>query len=399
MAHIVLIVSGGIAAYRALDVARHLRRAGHSVTPVMTASAKKFVTPLSFEVLCENPVHDALFSSTDESTIDHIALARSADCMLCCPATAHLMARMAQGLADDLATTLLLATRAPILLAPAMNVRMWDHPATQANKARLEQRGVRWVGPDDGLMACGEYGAGRLSPPDEIVAAVEACLSETQALKGRHILVTAGPTVEPIDPVRFLSNHSSGLQGYAIAEALARFGAQVTLVSGPVSLQTPPHVTRIDVQTAEQMKDACFAALPADAAVCVAAVSDWRPKHVSAIKNKKKQQAPSAIELVENPDILRELCHLPMPAQRPSLVVGFAAETDHVLEHAREKHRKKGCDWLLANDVSKGVFGKPTNSVHFLTADHVEEWPMQSKQALAHTLAHKIAAFFQSSTL
>lgn len=396
MAHVVLIVSGGIAAYRALDVARNLRRNGHSVTPVMTASSKKFVAPLSFEVLCGAPVHDKLFSSTDESTIDHIALARSADCVVCCPATAHLIARMAHGNADDLATTLLLTTRAPILLAPAMNVRMWDHPATQENIALLKKRGVRYVGPDEGVMACGEYGVGRLSAPDEIVDAVEEIVNAAYLLKGRRVLVTAGPTVEPIDPVRFLSNHSSGLQGYAIAEAVAHLGADVMLVSGPVSLETPSSVTRINVQTAQQMKDACFNVLPVDAAVCVAAVSDWRPKYVNATKTKKKKDAPAPIELVENPDILRDLCN--SQNQRPSLVVGFAAETDHMGQHAREKYRKKGCDWLLANDVSKGVFGEKTNTVHFLTSDGVEEWPTQSKKALAMMLAQRMASFLNQQT-
>lgn len=393
MAHIVLVISGGIAAYRALDVARMLRRDGHHITPVMTAAAQEFVTPLSVEVLCGAPVHHQLFSSTDDSAIDHIALARSADCLLCCPATANLMARMAHGMADDLATTVLLATRAPILLAPAMNVRMWDHPATRDNLALLTQRGVNIIEPEEGEMACGEYGVGRLSSPERITAAVRACLSpHKKPLTGRHALVTAGPTVEPIDPVRFLSNHSSGLQGYAVAKALAQLGAAVTLVSGPVSLTAPENVTRINVQTAQQMKEACISALPADIAVCVAAVSDWRPKHVSVVKNKKGTGSLAPIDLVENPDILRDLCHI--GAQRPSLVVGFAAETDHVLKHAQEKRRKKGCEWLLANDVSQGVFGQESNRVHFITEDTIEDWPTMSKEALAMQLAQKIASFF-----
>lgn len=393
MAHILLVISGGIAAYKSLDVVRLFRRRGHTVTPVMTASAKEFVTPLSLEVLSGAKVYDQLFDPTQESTIGHIALARSADLVVCCPATAHLMARMAQGMADDLATTLLLATRAPILLAPAMNVRMWEHPATQQNLRLLQARGVHSVGPDEGEMACGEYGYGRLSPPEVLVSAAEHILTPSHALKGRRVLVTAGPTVEPIDPVRFISNHSSGRQGYAIAAALARYGADVQLISGPVALPPPSGVTCTHVQTAEQMKEACFAALPADVAICVAAVSDWRPKKVNTTKTKKEEgAAPPTIECVENPDILRALCQEAAP--RPTLIIGFAAETDHLREHAQVKRRKKGCDWLLANDVSKHAFGSAQNQLHFFSDKEEETWPEMSKEELSVKLVEKIASFF-----
>ncbi len=392
MARVILILGGGIAAYRALDLARQLRHEGMEVVPVMTEAAKQFVTPLSLEVLCGAPVHDELFRPGQESEIGHIALARSADLVLVCPATANLMARMAQGMADDLATTLLLATAAPILLAPAMNPHMWSHPATQANLALLEQRGVRCVGPAHGAVACGETGMGRLAELDEILAAVRSTLSGGTGLRGCRIIVTAGPTVEPIDPVRFISNHSSGLQGYAIAGALAARGADVRLVSGPVFLPTPPSVQRIDVRTAEEMKAACLAQLPADAAICVAAVSDWRPETVSSRKMKKTAEAPPVLSLRENPDILATLSHV---AKRPALVVGFAAETDDLQRHAEQKRRRKGCDWLLANDVSRHPFGGQKNQVLFLTENGTESWPEMTKPALAEQLAERVVAFFQ----
>ncbi|MXV44445.1 bifunctional phosphopantothenoylcysteine decarboxylase/phosphopantothenate--cysteine ligase CoaBC [Saccharibacter sp. 17.LH.SD] len=393
MSRVLLIVSGGIAAYRALDVARLLRQQGMDVTPVMTEAAKEFITPLSLEVLCAELVHETLFEPAQESTIGHIALARAADLVLVCPATAHIMARMAQGLADDLATTLLLATTAPILLAPAMNWRMWEHPATQQNLALLRQRGVHLVGPDEGSMACGEQGVGRLSTPEAIVASVQHCLNPPQSLRGKRVLVTAGPTVEPLDPVRFLSNHSSGLQGYAVAEALAYYGAEVTLVSGPVSLPTPPRVTRIDVQTAVEMAQACEALLPVDVAVCVAAVSDWRPRSQATEKMKKQGDQPPTFELVENPDILATLSH---HEQRPPLVIGFAAETENVLDHARAKRLRKGCDWLLANDVSQYAFGGQTNQVYLFDQEGYETWPVMDKKVLAMRLADKVSRYLTS---
>ncbi|OOL19706.1 bifunctional phosphopantothenoylcysteine decarboxylase/phosphopantothenate synthase [Bombella intestini] len=392
MSRIILILGGGIAAYKALDLARELRREGMEIIPVMTEAAREFVTPLSLEALCGNPVHDELFRPGQESEIGHIALARSADMVLVCPATANLIARIAHGMADDLATTLLLATEAPILLAPAMNPHMWGHPATQANLSLLQQRGVRCVGPSHGNVACGETGTGRLAELDEILAAVRSSLGKTTDLVGRRIIVTAGPTVEPIDPVRFISNHSSGLQGYAIASALAAKGADVRLVSGPVSLPTPPSVQRINVRTAEDMKAACLEQLPADAAICVAAVSDWRPESVSNRKMKKSADGPPTLILRENPDILATLSQM---KERPTLVIGFAAETDDLRKHAEQKRRRKGCDWLLANDVSKHRFGGHRNQVLFLTEMGTEDWPEMDKSALAERLSEQVVAFFQ----
>lgn len=392
MPRIVLILGGGIAAYKALDVARQLRREGMDVIPVMTEAASQFVTPLSLEVLCGNPVHDELFRPGQESDIGHIALARSADLVLVCPATANLMARMAHGMADELATTVLLATDAPVLLAPAMNPHMWGHEATQTNVSILQQRGVRFIGPARGDVACGETGTGRLAEQDDILAAVRTSLGMGD-LAGRRILVTAGPTVEPIDPVRFISNHSSGLQGYAIAATLARRGADVRLISGPTALATPSSVKRIDVKTAEDMKAACLKQLPADAAICVAAVSDWRPAAVHSTKMKKNGDAPPVLELVENPDILATLSR---SSERPALVVGFAAETDDLQNHAEQKRRRKGCDWLLANDVTQYCFGGSRNRVLFLTNDGTEDWPEMDKTALADCLADRVAAFFNN---
>ncbi|AFW02089.1 bifunctional phosphopantothenoylcysteine decarboxylase/phosphopantothenate synthase [Gluconobacter oxydans] len=395
MRRVLLIVGGGIAAYRALELVRLLKADNIAVTPVMTDAAKAFITPLSLEALSGERVHDALFAPTQESEIGHIALARSADLVVVCPATANLMARMAHGLADDLATTLLLATTTPILLAPAMNVRMWEHPATQANLTLLRQRGVQVVGPDEGSMACGEFGPGRLSQPDVLRDAIVTALTSEQSLVGRHALVTAGPTVEPLDPVRFISNHSSGKQGYAIAEALAALGARVTLVSGPVSIPAPRGVTCVKVQTAEEMLAACEQALPADIAVCTAAVSDWRASVPAGRKIKKTGDGPPALNLVENPDILATLCH---HARRPRLVVGFAAETDDVRENALAKRQRKGCDWLVANDVRRGVFGADRNLVSLIDGSGIETWPEMDKSAVAGKLAERIAETFRSST-
>ncbi|GBR02634.1 bifunctional phosphopantothenoylcysteine decarboxylase/phosphopantothenate--cysteine ligase CoaBC [Gluconobacter cerinus] len=394
MRRILLIVGGGIAAYRALELVRLLKADNVSVTPVMTDAAKAFITPLSLEALSGERVHDALFAPTQESEIGHIALARSADLVVVCPATANLMARMAHGMADDLATTLLLATTTPILLAPAMNVRMWEHPATQANLALLKERGVRVVGPDEGSMACGEFGPGRLGQPDVIRDAILEALASDHSLAGRHALVTAGPTVEPLDPVRFLSNHSSGKQGYAIAAALAARGAKVTLISGPVTLSVPAGVVCVKVQTAREMLGVCEAALPAEIAVCTAAVSDWRAKAAAQGKIKKTSEGPPVLELVENPDILATLCRL---ANRPKLIVGFAAETDDVLDNAVAKRQRKGCDWLVANDVRRGVFGADRNLVSLITETGIETWPEMDKSQVAGKLAQRISDVFVSS--
>ena len=390
MSRVLLIVGGGIAAYRTLELVRLLRAENIAVTPVMTTSAREFITPLSLEALAGERVHDTLFSPTQESEIGHIALARSADLVVVCPATANLMARMAQGMADDLATTLLLATTTPILLAPSMNVRMWEHPATQANLKLLRQRGVGFIGPDEGSMACGEFGPGRLSQPGAIRDAILGQLAQGGSLAGRRFLVTAGPTVEPLDPVRFLSNHSSGKQGYAIAEALAFRGADVALVSGPTALAVPSGVRRIQVSTALEMLAACEAELPVDVAICTAAVSDWRAKVQATGKIKKTSEGPPTLELIENPDILAALCRY---AQRPKLVVGFAAETDDVLVNAKAKRIRKGCDWLVANDVRQGVFGADRNTVTLIDGTGAVNWPEMDKRSVANLLVDRIEEF------
>ena len=392
---ILLIVGGGVAAFKALELARLLRKRGVAVRPLLTRSGAQFVTPLSLSALCGDKVYQDLWSLTDEAEMGHIELSRSADLLVVCPATADLMAKAAAGLADDLATTTLLATDKPVLMAPAMNVRMWSHPATQRNLARLKADGVRFVGPTQGAMACGEFGEGRLSEPEAIAEAVLELLAPAGAagrpLAGRHVLVTAGPTREAIDPVRYLSNQSSGKQGYAAASALARLGAQVTLVSGPTALPAPPGVQRVDVESAREMAAACDAALPADAAVLVAAVADWRPETLAEQKLKKATGAtPEPLRLVENPDILAGLSQ-PGP-RRPRLVVGFAAETEAVEANARAKLMRKGCDWVLANDVSRpGTFGGEDNAVTLVTREGVEPWPAASKAAIAERLAERIA--------
>ncbi len=384
--HILLIIGGGIAAYKALELIREIRRAGGRVTPVLTAGGQQFVTALSAAALAETRAHTDLFDLTDEAEMGHIRLSRSADLLVVCPATADLIAKMAAGLADDLATTLLLATDKPVLVAPAMNVRMWQHGATQANVATLRARGVMVLPPDEGEMACGEVGPGRLPDVGAILSAIAGALGDGP-LRGRHVVVTAGPTHEPIDPVRYLANRSSGTQGFAIAGALAALGARVTLVAGPVGLATPAGVARVDVTTAREMAQAVEAALPADAAVMVAAVADWGVA-ASGRKLKKGDGGPPVLKLVENPDILARLsCH----ARRPALVVGFAAETDDVLAHARAKLERKGCDLIVANDVSGGVMGGATNAVHLVSADGVESWPEAPKAEVARRLAGRIA--------
>jgi phosphopantothenoylcysteine decarboxylase/phosphopantothenate--cysteine ligase len=396
---ILLIVGGGIAAYKACELIRLMRKAGMSVRCVLTEGGAQFVTAMTLAALSENPVHTSLWDLKDEVEMGHIQLSREADLVVVCPATADLLARMAAGIADDLATTLLLATDKPVLAAPAMNVRMWQHPATVRNVERLRADGVEVIEPDEGEMACGEYGPGRLPDPAALLDAVRQMLGRTSGvsgamaaarrpLSGRHVVVTAGPTHEPIDPVRVIANRSSGKQGFAVAAALAELGARVTLIAGPVQLATPPGVDRVDVETAAEMGQALQSALPADAGVMVAAVADWR---VEAAPQKIKKSGGSlpALPLVENPDLLAELALSP---RRPKLLIGFAAETEKVVEHALAKLTRKGCDWIVANDVSGGVMGGEENEVHLVTAAGVESWERLSKQEVARRLAQRIAA-------
>lgn len=395
---ILLVVAGGIAAYKSLDLVRRLRDRGYGVRPILTEGGSHFVTPLTLSALAGSPVYQDLFSLTAENEMGHIRLAREADLVVVAPATADLMARMAAGMANDLASTALLATGAPILLAPTMNTYMWSNPATQANVATLKQRGVSFVGPDAGSLACGEVGAGRMVSVDDLLEAIESILhpSFTPRLAGKHVLVTSGPTLEPIDPVRFISNRSSGKQGHAIAAALAALGARVTLVSGPVALPDPAGVTVVAVETAWQMLAACEAALPADAAICAAAVADWRVVTVEAQKMKKKAGTPPpSLTLEANPDILATLAQA--KKRRPRLVVGFAAETETLIEHAKAKRLRKECDWIVANDVSEqtNTFGGDANTVHLVEADGVESWPTMSKTAVAARLAEKVADFLE----
>jgi phosphopantothenoylcysteine decarboxylase/phosphopantothenate--cysteine ligase len=392
-ARILLIVGGGIAAYKACELVRLIRKAGMSVRCVLTEGGAQFVTPMTLAALSEQPVHTSLWDLKDEAEMGHIQLSRQADLVVVAPATADLMARMAAGIADDLATTLLLATDKPVLAAPAMNVRMWQHPATRRNVARLRTDGMTVLEPDEGPMACGEFGPGRLPEPEAILAAIQSELAPG-GLNGRHVIVTAGPTHEPIDPVRYIGNRSSGKQGFAVAEALAQQGARVTLISGPVHLPTPAGVTRVDVETARQMAVAVDAALPADAAVLVAAVADWRVE-ASGSKIKKHGGKPPSLELQENPDILAGLSR---DARRPPLVIGFAAETEDVLANAQAKLVRKGCDWIVANDVSGDVMGGTDNSVHLITSQSVESWTRSSKQVVAERLVERIVAALGGET-
>ena len=389
---VLLIVSGGIAAYKSLELVRLLRRDGIAVTAVLTEGGAQFVTPLSLQALTEDKVYSSLWSLTDESEMGHIQLSRAADLLVVAPASANMLAKMAAGMADDLASTVLLATDKPVLVAPAMNHRMWMHPATQANMATLRARGVQAAGPEEGAMACNEHGFGRLAEPPVILAAIQALLHPARPLAGRHALVTSGPTHEPIDPVRYLANRSSGRQGHAVAAALAGLGACVTLVSGPVGIADPPGVLVRRVETAEQMLAACTAALPADVAVCAAAVADWRVASASETKLKKASGAPPpALALTPNPDILATLAAAG-PA-RPRLVVGFAAETNDMLDHAQAKRARKGCDWIVANDVrpETGIMGGEANEVHLVTAEGIEAWPRLPKADVARRLADRIA--------
>lgn len=389
---VLLIVAGGIAAYKSLDLIRRLREEGASVRCLLTEGAKRFITPLSAASLSGQPVSDDLFSPHDDSGMAHINLSRHADLILVAPATADLLAKMAHGLADDLASTTLLAADKKILVAPSMNLMMWAHPATQENVATLKRRGVLQVGPGAGDLACGEVGDGRMAEVMDIVAAAKSFFAQPGPLAGKKALVTSGPTYEPIDPVRFIGNRSSGKQGHAIAMALAALGAEVTLVSGPVALADPEGVKVVKVETARQMQEACLAALPADIAVCAAAVADWRAAEVAPEKLKKQAGAePPALSLTQNPDILGGLGHL--GEKRPRLLIGFAAETEKLIEHAKAKLASKGCDLIVANDVSEGTgtFGGDLNRVWLVEKNQVTEWPPLSKQEVAARLAQAIA--------
>lgn len=398
MARILLIVGGGIAAYKAAELIRLIRKAGHEVTPVLTSGGAHFVTPMSLAALAESPVYTSLWDLKDEAEMGHIQLSRAADLVLVCPATADLIAKMAAGIADDLATTLLLATDKPVVIAPAMNVRMWQHEATQRNIARLREDGITVLEPDEGPMACGEFGPGRLPEPTDILERIAPMLRapsialkvSSGSLAGKHVIVTAGPTHEPIDPVRIIANRSSGKQGFAIAAAAAAEGARVTLIAGPVALPTPGGVARIDVETADQMAAAVEAALPADVAILVAAVADW--KVVPAAHKLKKGDGPPRLNFVPNPDILATLGVHP---DRPRLLIGFAAETKDVVASASAKRIAKNADWIVANDVSGDVMGSERNRVHLITAEGVKDCPEATKEEIAHHLIRHIAEELQ----
>ncbi|WP_068306548.1 bifunctional phosphopantothenoylcysteine decarboxylase/phosphopantothenate--cysteine ligase CoaBC [Pararhodobacter sp. CCB-MM2] len=394
---ILLIIGGGIAAYKSLELIRLLKGAGASVSPVLTSAGAEFVTPLSVAALAGEPLHQDLFDLTAEAEMGHIQLSRAADLVVVAPATADLMAKMAQGHADDLASTLLMATDKRVLIAPAMNVRMWEHPATQRNLKTLQGDGILTIGPDHGDMACGEHGPGRMAEPRAILTAIEAALSDGP-LKGKRILVTSGPTHEPIDPVRYIANRSSGQQGTALAAALRDLGAAVTFVTGPATTPPPPGVRVVKIESAREMLEAVEAALPMDAAVFAAAVADWRVKNEAGQKMKKQAGQPlPVLEFAENPDILATISR---HAQRPALVVGFAAETEKVIEHAQAKRARKGCDWIVANDVSPatGIMGGAENAVHLITETSVEDWPRLPKDEVARRLAARIATELTGET-
>lgn len=389
---VLLIIGGGIAAYKCLELIRHLKTRGHRVRTIMTKAAEEFVTPLSVASLTGEKVYTSLFSLTDEIEMGHIELSRAADLLVVAPATADLMAKMAHGLADDLASTALLATDKPVLIAPAMNVRMWTHAATRRNLETLKRDGVSIIGPNDGEMACGEFGPGRMAEPLEIVAAIEQKLQPGgRPLAGKKVLITAGPTREAIDPVRYISNHSSGKQGYAIAEAAVALGAQTVLVSGPVNLAIPPGVAMMPVESAQQMLKTCEGELPCDIAIFTAAVADWRAASVAETKIKKNEGRIPSLAVTENPDVLQTIAT--RKHNRPAIAVGFAAETEKIVEHAREKLARKGCDMIVANDVSAaaGVFGSDRNKVHIVTAQGVESWPDMQKREVAERLMQKLS--------
>ncbi len=389
---ILLIIGGGVAAYKALDLSRRLMEQGASVRGVLTKGGQEFITPLSVASLTGDECYTELFSLKDEAEMGHIRLSREADLILIAPATADLMGKMAGGLANDLASTVLLATDKPVMVAPAMNAQMWEHPATKRNIATLKADGVHFIEPGEGMLACGEVGAGRLAEVPDMVEAVTQFFSPApQSLKGKHVIVTAGPTHEPIDPVRYIANRSSGKQGFEIAGAIAALGAKVSLVAGPVNQITPNGVTRIDVETAREMKNAVEENLPADSVVCVAAVADWRVENGGDQKLKKSVNGLPELELAENPDILKTISNL--AGNRPKLIVGFAAETNNVLEYAAAKRERKGCDLIIANDVSDatGIMGGSHNEVHLITDTKVESWPLMNKSEVAGKLALEIA--------
>jgi phosphopantothenoylcysteine decarboxylase/phosphopantothenate--cysteine ligase len=398
---ILLIISGGIAAYRSLELIRRLRERGAVVRCILTKGGAEFVTPLSVAALSEEKVYQDIFSLTDESEMGHIRLSREVDLIVVAPASADLLAKMANGHGDDLASTVLLATDKKVLIAPTMNVRMWEHPAVKRNVAQLEADGVFRVGPGSGELACGETGSGRMAEPFEIVSAIEKILDPTNTIKplaGKSALVTSGPTWEAIDPVRFIANRSSGKQGHAVAKALQALGAEVTLVSGPTKLPDPTGMKVIHIESARELLAACMNALPTDIAVCAAAVADWRVANEAANKIKKDDKgALPTLSFSENPDILKSISM--SETSRPSLVVGFAAETESLIEHAKSKLQKKACDWILANDVSReaGVFDGDANTLHLVTKSGAEDWEKLDKQAAANRLAQRIAEFFQSN--
>lgn len=387
---ILLIIAGGIAAYKSLELIRRLRERGALVTPVLTRAAEEFVTPLSVSSLAGEKVYRDLFDLTDEAEMGHIQLSRSADLIVVAPGTADLMAKMAQGMANDLASTLLLATDTPVLVAPAMNVRMWDHPATQRNLKQLQADGISFVGPNEGDMACGEFGPGRMAEPMEIVQSIQGAMSDGP-LQGKRILVTSGPTHEPIDPVRYIANRSSGAQGTAIAQALVKLGADVVFVTGPAEAARPTGVTLIEVESAQEMLAAVQKNLAVDAAIFCAAVADWRVASASDSKIKKTKGGLPVLEFAENPDILATVSQ--MAEGRPSLVVGFAAETDDVIANATAKRIRKGCDWIVANDVSPatGIMGGSENAVTLISDDGSEAWPRMVKAEVAEKLAARVA--------
>jgi phosphopantothenoylcysteine decarboxylase/phosphopantothenate--cysteine ligase len=401
---ILLIVGGGIAAYKSLELVRRLKERGAGVRAILTRAGAEFVTPLSLSVLTEEKAFTDLFDLKDEAEIGHIRLSREADLIVVAPATADLLAKMAHGLAGDLATAVLLATDKPVLATPAMNVRMWQHPATRRNIATLRNDGIVFVGPDEGEMACGEFGPGRMAEPDDIVEAIEKLLkaeapakrgggATSKSLSGRHVLITSGPTQEPIDPVRYIANRSSGKQGHALARAAQALGAEVTLVSGPVTLPDPEGVRVVKVETANEMLAAVLQALPADIAICAAAVADWRAADEAPHKLKKSGQATEAeLKLTLNPDILATISK-PGP-RRPRLVVGFAAETENLIENAKAKLRSKGADWIVANDVwpGTGAMGGDKTQVHIVTGGGVENWPPMTKDEMAQRLLAQIAS-------
>ncbi|MFO0993830.1 MAG: bifunctional phosphopantothenoylcysteine decarboxylase/phosphopantothenate--cysteine ligase CoaBC [Hyphomicrobiales bacterium] len=395
---VLLIIGGGIAAFKSLELIRLLKGRGIGVTAIMTKAAEQFVTPLSVASLSGNKVYNDLFSLTDEIEMGHIELSRSADLIIVAPATADLIAKMANGLADDLASTTLLATDKRVLIAPAMNVRMWQHAATKRNVAQVARDGVAIIGPNDGEMACGEFGPGRMAEPSEIVAAIEAqFVTAPRPLQGRKVLITAGPTHEPIDPVRYIGNNSSGKQGYAIAEAAVALGAETILVSGPASLPLPPGAQVMPVETAQAMLKMCEDELPCDIAIFAAAVADWRVAATSDEKIKKTGSGAPRLDLIENPDILRTIAT--RQSKRPKIVVGFAAETENVIENAKKKLAAKGCDLIIANDVSpaSGVMGGDTNIVHLVSAKGVETWPRMSKREVAQRLMDRLATMLGQS--